>query len=108
MVNINKASKSIETSFKGIEGSKVTLRMDLTGGQFKKVQSSNEADFLAIVLSMMITSWNLEDDNGPLEINIENINKLGLLDQKDIFLQTEFGKRSEELQEKKMKSSKVT
>ena len=98
-------NNAVKTTIPSLAGSEITIANDLSAGDFEKVVSNdNENKFLTLALSKMIIDWNLEDDNGnKLPINIDNISKLPVFDLKELFYQTEFGKRSEALVQKIMK-----
>ena len=109
MVKINTAVKTFETSFKTIEGSKLTVKHGLTAGEFEGVMNSVGGNFespemVTKVLSCLIQDWNLEGDDGEkLKITQENLKKIDLYELINVFQQTDFGKRSKELAEKKAK-----
>ena len=106
MVKISSiANRTVQTTFESLEGSVIKLKSDLSGGEFERtVSGSDESKFLTTALSKMIIEWNLEDDEGKvLPINAENIRLIPVFDLKAVFAETNFGKRSLELAEKKMK-----
>ena len=102
MVKISQAVKKIEASLGSLEGSELTLKDDLTAGEFEKVmQDTKDMQMLFTALSLLIVDWNLEDDDGKkMPINKESLKMLSMFDLKDLLSKTGFGKKLDEMQKK--------
>ena len=102
MVKINSSQQTIKTTFPSIKGSKVELKDSLSAADFEQaVASKGDIQIIAVSLQKMILSWNLEDDDGkPLEVSTENIKKIDVMDLREVFANTSFAKRVEEMEKK--------
>ena len=92
--------KIIKLTIKSIEGSEVTVRDGLLGGDMEKVYGGgtmNDIQRTLIALSVMIVDWNLTDNAGKiLPVTIENIKKLNITDLTELISSTSFGDKKKE------------
>ena len=106
MPQLKDTRETLIISIKSIEGSEVTLKDGVLGGDISFIWGDgmiSDTEKALRLLSKMIIGWNLTDDKDqPLPVTLENIRRLNIKDIKEIIdhtsIEEDMGKKKDDLE----------